>query len=199
MTKKSNAFQAVNQANEVASISASELVQMIEIEVTRAATKKAFSLGKSQNQIETIKNDIIGEVVTDTYIQIMHHPQYWNLAGIRSTINLCIKNWAKGQARFNNQVNFSRFVSTDVDTGEEFGNTIEGIPTERRMEDQITSSSDVSDFIATLTDKQRQILELNAAGYGNNEICSMLNVSINTPKNTMKTIKKLAEEFGLSL
>lgn len=195
MTKKSNVFQAVNQANEVASISSSELGKTIEIEVVRAAKNKAFALGNSHDQIETIKNDIIGEVMADTYIQIMNHPQYWNLAGIRSTINLCIKNWSKGQARFNNQVNFSTFEKTNED-GETTSLDMEQC---NDMEDQIAASSDVSAFIATLTDRQRQILELNAAGYGNNEICSMLNVSINTPKNTMKTIKKLAEDFGLSL
>lgn len=63
----------------------------------------------------------------------------------------------------------------------------------------IETSNLLNSFRATLTDKQNQILELVTSGYGNNEICEMLNVSINTPRNTMKKLKELALDFGLYL
>jgi FixJ family two-component response regulator len=54
-------------------------------------------------------------------------------------------------------------------------------------------------FRATLTDRQEQILELTISGYGTNEICEIVGCSINTPRNTMKKIKEMALDFGLTL
>ncbi|SEN20194.1 LuxR C-terminal-related transcriptional regulator [Paenibacillus sp. OV219] len=62
---------------------------------------------------------------------------------------------------------------------------------------QMELGNELKTFLGTLTDKQRQILELHTAGYGNNEICDIVGCSVNTPKNTLKTVKGLAMSFGL--
>lgn len=89
---------------------------------------------------------------------------------------------------FNNQITFTAMETTEE--GESFEATIEDAS-------DIELGSALKAFRASLSDKQRQILDLTTDGYGNNEICEMVGCSINTPKNTMKTIKGLAVSFGL--
>lgn len=177
--------------NKVETLSVNEVMETILVESKRVANKMAAKLGKSFDDSE-----LYSFLVYEVYNQIVDKTDFHNIRGIRSTINLYTLNFIKTESRFNNQTVFSSFARKDeYGEGHSFEETLtsDDIP----IAEQFALSSDLDGFIHTLTERQRQILELVTEGYGTNDICEMLNISINTPKNTMKKIRQLALQYGL--
>ena len=129
-------------------------------------------------------------LVSEIWNELLDKPE--SFCDIRMVKRLCglrTINYIKGA------VKNSHITSVTDSEGEDVAiiDTLESKSVDIELSDQLKS------FRATLTERQVQILDLVTDGYGTNEICKMLNVSINTPKNTMKKIKELALDFGLYL
>jgi len=185
--------------NTVTMLNLDELSQSIVTEGQKYARLVLLRVGSHRAELSDIESFLINE----TYHQIIDKPQYHNIKGIRATINLYIKNYIKTHKKFNDEISFCAF-DKKFETLEGNENSISfqekhlvsELPS---TEDQIELSDQMAAFRSTLNDRQNQILDLVSKGYGNDEICSLLNVSINTPKNNMNKIQELAYEFGLCL
>lgn len=138
---------------------------------------------------------------TEIWIELSNKDEkFHDIRIIRRLIKFRTVDYIREESRFNNQTPMSASVHEDngVSTVHKFSIEEEyGSRSNMQLSDQVVLSEHIKGFRATLTDRQNQILELVTAGYGTNQICEMLNISINTPANTMKKIRELALSYGL--
>lgn len=176
-----------------------ELAEAI-ISITRTvAEKRASRISNNRNVRHTVAKELESFVIFKVYDNgILDKPHLHNVAGVTNAVNLWSRNFFKHESRFSSMhPNFSNFESENEDG--EVESIVYVVESSQNVEKMVTDRDTLERFMDILTPRQHEILTLISEGYGNNEICELLDVSINTPKNTMKTIRTLAENFGLSL
>lgn len=142
-------------------------------------------------------SDLEGFLITEIWSELVDKEEsFHTMLMIRRLIGLRTIDYIREQMRYNKETSFTMMQSSQMFNSEE-GDTYEPKIAGLVDESDFELGTAISHFRATLTDKQRQILDLHTAGYGNNEIVEMVGCSINTPKNVMKKIKDLAVSFGL--
>lgn len=172
-----------------------ELVNVIMTECKAAARRAGMKYGQHK------MTDLEGTLIAQIWEVLSKKPEsFHTVMMVRRLIKLRTINHIKRDLiPFNNQINYTA-MENDGYYSSEGANSEEGVnlaDSYMCVEDTAELGYTLKAFKATLTDKQRQILDLTTAGYGNNEIVEIVGCSINTPKNTMKKIKELAMSFGL--
>lgn len=175
---------ATNKAIDAKVLDTEELVATIMTECKKAAGRAARKYGQSK------VSDLEGFLIAEIWEMLSKKEEAFHTTMmIRRLIRLrTINHIQRDLIPFNNQIAFTAFESPESE--DSFESTIADVS-------DFELGSALKDFKNTLSDKQRQILDLHTAGYGNNEIVDIVGCSINTPKNTMKKIKELAIQFGL--
>lgn len=187
----------VQDGKEAKTLSLDETMETILTECERVANKTRFQRGPID------ESELYSFLVVEVYKQIADKPDFHNIKGIRSTINLYVRNFFKTQARFNDQLPFTYFENRSAFKMKNHPKAICFEETKRAMDhkipltDLVILSDQLEGFRQTLSERENQILDLVVAGHGTNDICEMLNISINTPRNVMKKIKEKALQYGL--
>lgn len=177
--------QVVNNDFKILATSELATAIMTVAKLKAKSTARKFGNGKAI--------DLEGFLITEIWAELSKKDAaFHTVAMVRRLVSLRTVDYIREQSRFNGQVVFSMIEPQAVSADEVDA-----------YEDTIQEASDMElgtalkAFKSSLSDKQRQILDLTTAGYGNNEIVEIVGCSINTPKNTMKKIKELAIQFGL--
>ena len=182
----------------VMTLSVEELGQTIVTEVERYSKRTTFKYGMSIEEW----SELASFLNTELWCELHSKPELHNIRIVRRLINLRTVDYFRNKGRFDNQTPFIAFQieGRNHTTGEmsvedsfQFDMKLE----QPSVEDQLILSQELTSFISTLSKREKQILKLVSEGYRKNEICGMLGISINTPKNTMKKIKEKAIDFGL--
>lgn len=168
-----------------------ELVTTIMHECRLAARRAKAKYGHHK------MHDLEGTLIAQIWEVLMKKPEsFHTVMMIRRLIKQrTINHIQRDLIPLNNQINFSMMGDKQNSDNDENFEDMAG----KTLADNtdIELGTTLKAFRSTLSDKQRQILDLHTAGYGNNEIVDIVGCSINTPKNTMKKIKELAVSFGL--
>lgn len=172
-----------------------ELYETILVECKKAA----FRTAKQYGQLNEMKDDLEGFLIEEIYIEFQRlDSSFHNIRMIRRLIGFRTVDFIRDKARFDAELSFSDESHRDDVVKHKFSLENHDISRSSHIEmsDQYILSEHMKGFRATLTERQNQILDLVTEGYGTNEICEMLNISINTPRNTMKKIRELALDYG---
>lgn len=181
----------------VATLSIDELGQTIVHESDKYSKRIIAKYGMNPEEVSELSSFL----QTELWCELHNKPDLHNIRIVRRLINLRQVDYFRNKGRFDDQIPFCGFYGASEDQYEEtptFDYTFFG-SSDINIEDNFVLNQELTSFIETLTERQKQILKLVNEGYGTLEICDMLGVSINTPKNTMKKIRILAIENGLSL
>jgi ATP/maltotriose-dependent transcriptional regulator MalT len=183
----------------IALIPVDEFGQVIVFETTRSARKIVAKYGMNPEE----STELTSFLTTEIWSELHKKRELQTLAMVRRLIKLRQVDYFRNKGRFDNQTPFCAFDHDSENSGD--GQSSKTMTLETRVksnvnvESEVLMSNDLQSFLLSLNTRQRQILNLINQGYGNNEICQILDVSINTPKNTMKKVRELALAFGLKI
>ena len=156
------------------------------------------------------KNEIIGYLTEKTWVLIHDNEKYQNIKGIRIAIRNRATNFFKKEKLYTSRnVNHSLMEKTDnsssdgdLNTGEDWASWEEFKTTcsssrVSESEDQILDRLEMTDFMSTLRNKERDILMLFAQKYQGDEVSEMLGIHRDTIYKTLKRLREKALDFGL--
>lgn len=178
----------------VMTLSVDELGQTIVEEVKKKSKITIFKYGMSQEEWSELSSFLN----TELWVELHSKPELHNIRIVRRLINLRTVDYFRNKARFNNQTPFSFFTCDKEDS--QFGVEFQYdwfMEDDTDLEKDYIMNQELTSFISTLSKREKQVLKLVTEGYQKQEICDMLGISINTPRNTMKKVKQKAIDFGL--
>lgn len=177
--------------SEVKLLTLPELYETILVQCKKSARTSLFKFGSTNVDV----SDLEGYLVTELYSEFSRiGSEFRTIRMVNRLIRLRTVNYIERESSpLDNQTTFSAIDGMYPNSEDDADNFERRIPDNSDFE----LGNALKDFVGSLSDKQRQILDLHVAGYLNNEIALIVGCHINTITNTMKKIKELAIAFGL--
>lgn len=132
-----------------------EIAQFIVSESKRVAKKYSLNYGTDRDEMESF-------MVSEIYNEIVRKPEFGNIKGIRYIANLRSVDFIREQIDLNNEMSFTSLTSTHHNA--EDCDIFEYGWEDRKVEPQeeFLHTSKINNFLDSLSEKERKLIELSA-------------------------------------
>lgn len=176
--------------------STEEMAAYILAEVQKASIRFAHNNNFDATDLESF-------LVSNVWFTVIKNPAYQNPRGIHQIIKTRTLNFLESPTNRNIDVDLFSTLARNDDEGNEVAFEETFVANGVSVEESVISDNDESDFISSLSETHRRILELKVEGYNQKDICQLVYPTLayesarKKIQRDMKVIERLATEFGL--